>query len=77
MDDNVENRQEAQAHVAKVDWQVLRLELHGWVDLLRKTLKVQLLWVFLVKKQTTNTFKRIYITLSLIFKSFKSDLTLL
>lgn len=51
MDDNVENRQEAQAYVAKVDWQVLRLELHGWVDLLGETLKVQLLWVFLVRKQ--------------------------
>lgn len=51
MDDDVKDGQEAQTHVAKVDWQVLRLELHGRVDLVRKTLKVQLLWVFLVKQQ--------------------------
>lgn len=53
MDDNVKDRQEAQAHVAKVDGQVLRLELHGRVDLVCKSLKVQLLWVFLVKEQQT------------------------
>lgn len=62
MDDNVKDRQEAQAHIAKVDWQVLRLELHGRVDLLCKTLKVQLLWVFLVREQQI-LFKLSYITI--------------
>lgn len=52
VDDDVKDRQEAQAHIAEVDGQVLRLELHGRVDLVCKTLKVQLLWVFLVKEQT-------------------------
>lgn len=49
VDDDVEHGEEAQAHISKVDWQVLRLELHGWIDLLCKALKIQLLWVFLVK----------------------------
>lgn len=49
VDDDVKDGQEAQAHVAKIDWQVLRLELHGRVDLVCKALKVQLLWVFLIK----------------------------
>ena len=49
MDDDVEDGQKAQAHVAKVDGQVLGLELHGGADLVRKTLEVQLLRVFLVK----------------------------
>lgn len=53
VDDDVKDGQEAQAHIAKVDGQVLRLELHGRVDLVRKSLKVQLLWVFLVKEQQT------------------------
>lgn len=47
VDDNVKNGQKAQTHIPKVDWQVLRLELHGRVDLVCETLKVQLLWVFL------------------------------
>lgn len=51
VNDDVKDGQEAQAHVAKVDGQVLRLELHGRVDLVRKSLKVQLLWVFLVTEQ--------------------------
>lgn len=50
VDDDVKDGQEAQAHVAEVDWQILRLELHGRVDLVCKALKVQLLWVFLVKE---------------------------
>lgn len=50
MNDDVEDWQEAQAHIAKVNGQVLRLELHGRVDLFSKALKVQLLWVFLVKE---------------------------
>lgn len=49
VDDDVEDGQEAQAHVAKVDWKILRLELHGRVDLVCKALEVQLLWVFLDK----------------------------
>lgn len=65
MDDDVKDRQEAQAHVTEVDWQVLRLELHGRIDLLSKTLKVQLLWVFLEKEQQI-PFKLIYITLCLV-----------
>lgn len=47
VDDNVKDRQEAQTHIAKVNGQVLMLELHGRVDLICETLKVQLLWVFL------------------------------
>lgn len=47
VDDDVEDRQEAQAHVAKVNGQVLRLELHGGADLFGKALEVQLLRVFL------------------------------
>lgn len=49
VDNDVEDGQEAKAHVAEVDWQVLRLELQGRVDLVCKALEVQLLWVFLVK----------------------------
>ena len=51
VDDDVKDGQEAQTHVAKVDRQVLRLELHGGVHLVCKALKVQLLWVFLEGKQ--------------------------
>lgn len=50
VNDDVKDRQEAQTHVAKVNWQVLRLQLHGRVDLFSKALKVQLLWVFLTKE---------------------------
>jgi len=67
VDDDVEDGQEAQAHVAKVDGQVLRLQLHGRVDLLRESLKVQLLGVFLGKKQQ-NT-----VDLRPGFLSIKSD----
>lgn len=49
VNDNVKDRQEAQAHITEVNWQVLRLELHGGVDLFCKPFKVQLLWIFLVK----------------------------
>lgn len=52
VDNNIKDGQEAQTHIAKVDWQVLLLKLHGRVDLLCKTLKVQFLRVFLMKKQT-------------------------
>ncbi len=51
VDDNVKDGQEAQAHVAKIDGKVLRLQLHGRVDLVCKALEVQLLWVFLIKNQ--------------------------
>lgn len=50
VDHNVKDGKEAKAHVAKVDWQVLRLELHWRVDLVGKALKIQLLWVFLVRE---------------------------
>lgn len=50
VNDDVEDRQEAKAHIAKVNWQVLRLKLHGRVDLFSKALKVELLWVFLIKE---------------------------
>lgn len=56
VDDDVKDRQEAQTHVPEVDWQVLRLQLHGRVDLVRETLKVQLLWVFLRREQLTQPF---------------------
>lgn len=49
VDNDIKDRQEAKTHVAKVDWQILVLELHGRVYLFCKTLKVQLLWVFLGK----------------------------
>lgn len=52
VDDDIKDGQEAQAHVAEVDGQVLRLELHGGVDLVCKALKVQLLWVFLLKRKS-------------------------
>ena len=55
MDDDVEDGQEAQAHVAEVDGQVLRLELHGRVHLVREALEVQLLWVFLWREHQTVT----------------------
>lgn len=55
VDDDVKDRQEAQAHVAKVDWEVLRLQLHGRVDLVCKTLKVQLLWVFLAREERSDS----------------------
>lgn len=55
VDDDIKDGQEAQAHVAEVDGQVLRLELHGRVDLVCKALEVQLLWVFLVKENQKNT----------------------
>lgn len=51
VNDDVKDRQEAKAHIAKVNWQVLRLKLHWRVDLFSKALKVQLLWVFLIKNQ--------------------------
>lgn len=51
MDDDVEDGQEAQADVAEVDRQVLRLQLQGRAHLFRKTLKVQLLGVFLEMKR--------------------------
>lgn len=47
VNDDVKDGQETQAHVAKVDGQVLRLQLHGRVDLVGQALKVQLLGVFL------------------------------
>lgn len=47
VNDDVEDGQEAQAHVAEVDGQILRLQLHGRVDLVGQALKVQLLRVFL------------------------------
>lgn len=50
VDDDVEYGEEAQAHISKVDRQVLWLELHGRIDLLCKALKIQLLWVFLDNK---------------------------
>lgn len=50
VNDDVEDGQEAQAHVAEVDGQILRLQLHGRVDLVGQALKVKLLWVFLQKK---------------------------
>lgn len=62
MDDDVEDGQEAQAHVAKVDGQVLGLERHGGVDLVRKTLEVQLLRVFLVKGTNIADFRSGYYT---------------
>lgn len=52
VDDNVKNGQKAQTHIPEVDWQVLRLELHGRVDLVCETLEVQLLWVFLEEKRS-------------------------
>lgn len=52
VDDDVKDGQEAQTNVAKVDWQVLRLELHRRVDLVCKTLEIQFLWVFLEGEQT-------------------------
>lgn len=55
VDDDVKDGQEAEAHVAKVDWEILRLELHGRVDLVCKALKVQLLWVFLGEEQTKSS----------------------
>lgn len=51
VDDDIKDRQEAQAHIAEVDGQVLRLQLHGRVDLVCKALKVKLFWVFLGKKK--------------------------
>lgn len=51
MDDDVEDGQEAQAHVAKVDGHVLVLHLHGRVELLRHALEVKLLRVFLMQQQ--------------------------
>lgn len=47
VNDDVKDGQEAQAHVAKVDGQILRLQLHRRVDLVGQALEVQLLWVFL------------------------------
>lgn len=40
VDDDVEDGQEAQTNVTKVDGQVLRLQLQGGAHLFRKTLKV-------------------------------------
>lgn len=51
VNDDVKDRQEAQAHITEVNWQVLRLELHGRVDLFCEAFKVQLLWIFLVKEE--------------------------
>lgn len=51
VNDDVKDRQEAQAHITEVNRHVLRLELHGGVDLLCKAFKVQLLWIFLVKEK--------------------------
>jgi len=48
VDDDVEHGQEAQAHVAEVDGQVVGLQLHGRAHLVRQALEVQLLRVFLV-----------------------------
>lgn len=56
VDDDVKDRQEAQAHIAKVNGKVLMLELHGRIDLVCKTLKVQLLWVFLVGERQIKIF---------------------
>lgn len=55
VDDDVKDWQEAQAHVAKVDREILRLELHGRVDLVCKALEVQLLWVFLGEEKTSTS----------------------
>lgn len=52
MNDDVKDGQEAQAHVTKVDGEVLRLVLHGGVDLVCKALEVQLLRVFLGRRST-------------------------
>lgn len=51
VNDDVKDGQEAQAHITEVNRQVLRLELHGRVDLFCKAFKVQLLWIFLVKEK--------------------------
>lgn len=53
VNDDVKDRQEAQAHVTKVDGEVLRLLLYGRVDLVRQALKVQLLRVFLTRRSIT------------------------
>lgn len=53
VNDDVKDRQEAQAHVTKVDGEVLRLLLYGRVDLVRQALKVQLLRVFLNRRSIT------------------------
>jgi len=57
VDDYVKDGQEAQTYIAEVDWQVLRLELHGRADLVCKPLKVQLLWVFLIRGKNIFNFK--------------------
>lgn len=49
VNDDVEDGQEAQADVAEVDGQILRLQLHWRVDLVGQALKVQFLRVFLQK----------------------------
>lgn len=47
VNDDVKDGQKTQAHVAKVDGQILRLQLHGGIDLVGQALEVELLWVFL------------------------------
>lgn len=47
VDDDVEDGQKAEAHVAEVDGQILRLQLQRRANLLRQALEVQLLGVFL------------------------------
>ena len=54
VDDDIKDGKEAQTHITKVDGQVLRLQLQGRADLVCKTLKVQLLWVFLTKQKTAS-----------------------
>lgn len=63
VDNDVKDGQEAQTHIAKVDRQVLRLELHGRVDLVCEALKVELLWVFLVKNHQTLILRPVFLSL--------------
>lgn len=69
VDNDIKDRQEAQTHVAKVDWQVVLLKLHGRVYLFCKTLEVQLLWVFLVKnKHLTQIWSALYSSFYLTYE---------
>lgn len=62
VNDDIKDGQEAQADVAEVDGQVLRLQLHWRVDLVGQALKVQLLRVFLQKKEIQMSHDHIFFT---------------
>lgn len=51
MDDNVEHRQESQAHIAKVNWQTLIMAVHSTGGLLHNPFGCKSLWILFVECQ--------------------------